>query len=88
MNLVAITDGARAIRNRLLAVFGAAVTVILDGYHLCKKLRQLLSMIAVNKVEKILHLKFLISQLWLGLVDNVLKYLRTEVTVINQEKWL
>lgn len=35
LNLVAITDGARAIRQRLLATFGAGVTVILDWYYLC-----------------------------------------------------
>jgi len=87
LNIVAITDGARVIRNRLLAIFGVAVTVILDWYHLCKKLRQLMSMIAVNKSEKTIHLKFLIPQLWLGLVDKALDYLRTQVTVKNQEKW-
>ena len=38
LNMVAITDGARVIRQRLLAIFGVAVTVILDWYHLCKKL--------------------------------------------------
>jgi len=30
LNIVAITDGARVIRQRLLAIFGVAVTVILD----------------------------------------------------------
>ncbi len=75
------------IRHRLLAIFGVAVTVILDWYHLCKKLRQLMSMIAVNKSEKTVHLKFLIAQVWLGLVDNAIEYLRTQVTVRNQEKW-
>lgn len=35
LNLVAITDGARAIRHRLLTIFGIAVTMILDWYHLC-----------------------------------------------------
>ncbi|MBV8885401.1 MAG: hypothetical protein JO235_15600 [Chroococcidiopsidaceae cyanobacterium CP_BM_RX_35] len=29
----------------------------------------------------------MIPQLWLGLVDNALEYLRTQVTVRNQEKW-
>lgn len=38
LNLVAITDGARVIRHRLLTIFGVAVTVILDWYHLSKKL--------------------------------------------------
>ena len=46
-----------------------------------------MSMIAVNKSEKTIHLKFLIPQLWLGLVDNALDYLRTQVAVRNQEKW-
>jgi len=36
--------------------------VILDWYHLCKKLRQLMSMIAVDKVEKLTH-KFNFSTL-------------------------
>jgi len=87
LNLVAITDGARAIRHRLLAIFGAGVTVILDWYHLCKKLRQLMSMIAVDKVEKLMHLKFLIPQLWQGKVTSDLDYLRTQVRVRNLEKW-
>ncbi len=87
LNLVAITDGARAIRQRRIAIFGAGVTVILDWYHLCKKLRQLMSMIAVDKVEKLMHLKFLIPQLWQGKVTIALDYLRTQVRVRNLEKW-
>ncbi len=66
LNLVAITDGARAIRTRLFTIFGVAVTVILDWYHLCKKVRELMTMIAGNKLEKAKHLKFLLSQLWQG----------------------
>ena len=88
LNLVAITDGDRAIRHRLLAIFEAGVTMILDWYHLCKKLRQLMSMIAVDKVEKLSHLKFLIPQLWQGKVTVALEYLKTQVKVRNQEKWL
>lgn len=59
LNIMAITDGAKIIRNRLKAIFSVAVVVILDWFHLCKKLRQLMSMIAVNKVEKSIRLKFL-----------------------------
>lgn len=44
-------------------------------------------MIAVSRAEKIIYLKFLIPQLWLGLVDKALEYLRTQVTVKNQEHW-
>ncbi|PSB44842.1 hypothetical protein C7B80_19220 [Cyanosarcina cf. burmensis CCALA 770] len=64
LNLVAITDRARVIRHRLLTIFGVAVTVILDWYHLSKKSREMMSMIASNKLEKAKHLKFLLSQLW------------------------
>jgi hypothetical protein len=66
LNVVAITDGARAIRHRLLTIFGVEVTVILDWYHLGKKFRELMSMIAANSLEKTKHLKFLLSQLWQG----------------------
>jgi len=87
LNLVAITDGARAIRHRLLAVFGAGVSVILDWEHLCKKLRQLMSMIAVAQPETSIHLKFLIPQLWPGQVTIALEELKTQVKVRNQQKW-
>jgi len=56
LNIVAITDGAKVIRNNK-AIFGVAIVVILDWYHLCKKLRQLMSMVAVNS-RKAIHLKF------------------------------
>jgi hypothetical protein len=46
-----------------------------------------MSMIATNKLEKSNHLKFLLSQLWLGRTDIALEYLHTQVTVRNQDKW-
>jgi hypothetical protein len=52
MNIVAITNGAKTIRLRLSSLFGDAFVLILDWYHLCKKLRNLMSMIAINKEEK------------------------------------
>ena len=87
LNLVAITDGARVIRHRLLTIFGIAVTVILDWYHLCKKLRGLMSMIATNKLEKAKHLKFLFSQLWQGNTTIALEYLKSQVQARNLDKW-
>ncbi len=87
LNLVAITDGARTIRHRLLTIFGVAVTIILDWYHLCKKLRELMSMIAVNKIEKTQHLKFLFSQLWQGKTAAALNYLKYQVAPRNHDKW-
>lgn len=87
LNLVAITDGAKAIRQRLLTIFGVAVTVILDWYHLCKKVRKLMSMIAANKLEKARHLKFLLSHLWQGNTVIALEYLRQQVQARNLDKW-
>ena len=87
LNLVAVTDGARGIRQRLFAVFGATVIVILDWYHLCKRLRQLMSMIAVNQVEKKQHLKFLLAQLWQGKTTIALEYLKHQVNPRNRDKW-
>jgi hypothetical protein len=79
LNLVAITDGAKTIRLRLLEIFGVATTVILDWYHLSKKLRGLMSMIARNKVEKSMHLRQLFQHLWQGQVEQTLVYLHTQV---------
>lgn len=87
LNLVAITDGAKAIRHRLFTIFGVAVTVILDWDHLWKKLRELMSMIAIDKIEKNQHLKFLLSQLWHGLTAIALKYLQHQVNAKNLDKW-
>jgi hypothetical protein len=86
LNLVAITDGAKTIRLRLLEIFGVAVTVILDWYHLGKKLRELISMIARNKVEKSTHLRELFQHLWHGRVEEALKYLHSWVQPRNGEK--
>lgn len=87
LNLVAITDGAKSIHHRLLTLFGVAVTRILDWYHLAKKLRELMSMIAANKLEKTQHLKFLFSQLWQGDTAAALEYLKYRVAPRNQDKW-
>lgn len=86
LNLVAITDGAKGIRHRLFAIFGETVIVILDWYHLSKKLREMMSMIALNKIEKVKHLKFLFSQLWHGNMAAALEYLKHQVTPRNQDK--
>lgn len=86
INLVAITDGAKAIRLRLLEIFGVAIVVILDWYHLSKKLRELMSMIARNKAEKSMHLRELFRQLWQGRVEEALAYLHTQVQPRNGEK--
>lgn len=50
--IVAITDGARSIRLMLEELFGPSVRVILDWYHLAKKVYQLLSLVAHGKAER------------------------------------
>lgn len=85
LNIVAITDGAKVIRHRLLAIFGVLPVVILDWYHLCQKVRNLMSMIALNKEEKSNHVKFLLSQLWHGQTDIALNYLKHQVVARNNK---
>ena len=84
--VVAITDGARVIRTQLLAIFGVLITVILDWYHLEKKVWELMSMIARNKQEKEPHVACLLAHLWHGEVSQAQAYLRTEVTARNEAK--
>ena len=57
--VVAITDGASVIRQHFNEVFGGPPTIILDWYHLGKKVRDLMSMIALSKDDKQAHLKFI-----------------------------
>ena len=85
LNIVAITDGAKVIRHRLLTIFGVLPVVILDWYHLCKKVRNLMSMIALNKQEKSNHVKFLLSKLWHGQTDIALNYLKNQVVARNHK---
>ena len=86
LNFVAITDGAKDIRLRLLAIFGIVITIILDWYHLAKKVRELMSMIAMNKEEKTIHVKYLLYYLWRGMTDEALRYLKSEVKAKNEKK--
>lgn len=85
--LVVISDGATVIRQRWTQTFGTDLVVILDWYHLGKKLRDLMSMIARNKPEKQTHLKTLFAQLWAGHTQAALDYLTHQVTPRNREKW-
>jgi hypothetical protein len=86
LNIVVITDGAKTIRGRLLAIFGMTVVIILDWFHLGKKVRELMSMIAPTKAEKVTYLKFIFYHLWHGKTEAVLDYLKTVVKSKNPEK--
>ena len=87
LNLVAITDGARSIAKGLKTAFGPGLVMILDWYHLVKKLRSLMSMIAWDREQKSQHLRYIVSKLWLGKTEAVLEYLRTEVEPRREDKW-
>ncbi|MGK7882828.1 MAG: hypothetical protein AB4060_22410 [Crocosphaera sp.] len=84
--IVAITDGASNIRRRLNQLNPQGITIILDWYHLGKKIREFLSMIARNKSEKTDHSKFLFFHLWHGKLEEVLTYLTTKIKARNPEK--
>ncbi len=84
--IVAITDGASNIRKRLVKLNKPGITLILDWYHLCKKLREFLSMISRNKTEKTEHSKFLFFNLWRGNTSEVITYLQSKIKARNQQK--
>jgi len=86
LNLVAITDGARNIRLFFERVFGLVIVLILDWYHLEKKVWDLMSMIVWNTAEKENHCRALLACLWEGKVDEALDYLRNSVSPRNQKK--
>jgi hypothetical protein len=86
VNMVSISDGAKDIRSLLKNIFGIVIVIILDWYHLGKKVREFMSMIARNKSEKIEHLEFLLHNLWHGQTDEVLNYLKTQVIARNEGK--
>ena len=81
-----LSDGAKSIRCDLVAIFGVLVTIILDWYHLEKKVWDLLSMACRNKEEKEWHARKVLSYLWRGGVSEALRYLREEVAVKNAKK--
>jgi hypothetical protein len=85
--VVAITDGAKAIRCQLETIFGHAIPVILDWYHLEKKIWELMSSAARNKAEKETHVSQLLKLLWRGRTKEALEYLHTQVQT-KSEKWL
>lgn len=84
--IVAITDGARSIRNTLQAIFGFTVCIILDWYHLQLKVKNLMSMIAPNKELKELYINDLKCFLWNGEVAEALIYLDNMTRIKNDEK--
>ncbi|MBK8538009.1 MAG: hypothetical protein IPL59_24645 [Candidatus Competibacteraceae bacterium] len=68
-------------------MFGTLLVIILDWYHLGKKLRDLMSMIALNKADKDRHLKFMFSSVARG---NLYRFrlFEKKVQAKNEEKYL
>jgi hypothetical protein len=85
--LVVVSDGASSIRKRWKQTFGDSVVVILDWYHLTKKLRDLMTMIARSKTDKQTHLKVLLAHLWRGHTQAAIGYLTHQVIPRHREKW-
>jgi hypothetical protein len=84
--IVAITDGARSIRLVLQMIFGLNLCIILDWYHLQLKLKNLMSMIAYNKVDKELYINDLKELLWFGNATEAIIYLDNMDKIKNETK--
>lgn len=76
INIVAINDGAKDIRNLLLITFGTVITVILDWYHLKKKVKEYMSMFGLPRKEKDELIKKTLNFLWHGGVDLAIENLK------------
>ena len=75
--LICFADGASNIRDILKDTFAPRpYRVILDWYHLCKKLGELLSMALKGKEARNASLEKLERILWAGNVEEAIAYLR------------
>jgi hypothetical protein len=75
--VVAINDGAKDLRKLFLSAFGVLPLIILDWYHLCKKVRAYLSMSGLVKDVKCELTKQIILLLWNGKPTDVIELIRT-----------
>ncbi len=73
--VVAITDGAKDLRNDLDAAFGKPLVLILDGYHLRKKVCELCSMRVSTKDARTQLKKQILRPLFFGKVSEALEVL-------------
>jgi hypothetical protein len=87
LNIVAINDGAKDIRTLLMLTFGVSVTVILDWYHLTKKMKEYMSMFGMERKQKEIHFKEILQLLWHGKLSFAITYLLF-LEVKNDEKKL
>jgi hypothetical protein len=73
--VVALSDGARKIRQDLTELLGCCVTVILDWYHLAKRVYEHLSMCAHSRTEREDWQRQVLGCLWQGRVAEALSFL-------------
>ena len=83
--LVAISDGAKNIRDHFLLAFQVNLVWILDWFHLKKKVNGLCILICHSKDDRQNCVKTILRHCWVGEVDEALKFLQTEVKVRNQK---
>jgi hypothetical protein len=87
INIVVLSDGSRTIKNRCQVLFESNYIHILDWYHLQKKVKELMTMIAPNKEAKIEYIRELNHLFWIGKVGEALEKLK-RYAVRNQVKHL
>jgi hypothetical protein len=75
LSVVALTDGAKSIREDLAGIFGSGVRVILDWYHLAKRVYQQLSLCAHGRKEREGWERVALPLLWRGKVEEVCSFL-------------
>jgi len=75
LHVVAITDGAKKIRHDLAALFGEGVRIILDWYHLAKRVRENLSMAAHSMEQREEWEAQMLGFLWRGEVEAAIGFL-------------
>ena len=75
LSVLAITDGAKKIRSDLSTLFGVGVRVILDWYHLAKRVKENLSMAAHSTSQREEWQKTLLGFLWSGNVTAAMGFL-------------
>jgi hypothetical protein len=84
---VAITDGAKCIRDRIHRIFGEKASIILDWYHLRKKIRELMSRLGLQKAIKEAYISKILEELWCGNILDCLIYLEQDLLPnIKEEK--
>ena len=74
LSVVALTDGATGIRADLAALFGSGVRVLLDWYHLQKRVYQQLSMAAHSTQEREEWERQLLALLWRGRTGEAIAF--------------